>query len=74
MITPTSGRGLADTPADLAGVVAATAAAREGGPLFELWRFLAMRLLQRNSIPLGLADRTFYGVFQRAATCVRCFQ
>jgi hypothetical protein len=74
MITPTSGRGLADTPSDPARIVAAGVAARDLGPLFELWRFFAMRLVQRGSIPRGLADRTFYGVFQRAATCVRCFQ
>lgn len=42
MITPTSGRGLADTPSDPAGVVAAAVVARDWGPLFELWRFFAI--------------------------------
>jgi hypothetical protein len=42
--------------------------------LIGYWRFLAMRWVEDSSIPVRLADRTFYGLFQPAATCVRCFQ
>jgi hypothetical protein len=60
---PTSGR-----------ATAASLLVPDEASLFGVCRFFVMRLVEQSSVPLGFADRTFYGVFQRAATWVRCFQ
>jgi hypothetical protein len=74
MMMPTSGCGFAAGSGELAagietgpGTVVATA-------LFGSGRFFAMRLVEHRSDPLEFVERLFYGVFQRAATRVRCFQ
>jgi len=74
MMMPTSGRGFAVGSGELAvGMEIGPGTVAEAA-LFGSGRFFAMRLVEHRSDPLEFVERLFYGVFQRAATRVRCFQ